>query len=620
MKRCMGALCAALIFLTSLIPAASALTVEQALGLLEANYVEELPPGAYEAEDLESLIRALGDPYTEYMTREGYAAFLDSVENTVELVGIGVSIRFTPDGIYVESVLKGGGALDAGLRPGDVIIAVEGVSCVPADQSHRALIAGEEGTFVELTVRRDGETLSFTVERRKVVIPNTEVSVVDGHIGLVDCDSFGSATGELFARGVEENRDAVDSWLVDLRGNVGGVTTSAVEAVGVFGGPGIPLYLQARSGMLYYYQYVLPAATDHPVVVMTDGWTASAAEAFAADIRDLGLGITVGRRTYGKGVAQTVYDENNYPLYFDGDALKLTAYRFYSTGGITNDRIGVIPTLLVDESQTEAVAKALCGASGAAEGDLLRIRLPETAELAVDLRAMEPNALAALLAALPPQAELEVWGGVFTPAEVANWLGMAYWDRWCSDLQDSPFADRINALATYGIVSGDEEGRFRPDDRLTRGEMCAMLCQALNLPLKDGNRFSDVSEDDPYAPYINAVARMGLVKGDGQGRFAPDERVTQEQCCVILSRLARYLSLRVDGIAREMTGQWLELAERQGFASWACGDAALMSRLGFECFATDAFEPQTRITRGEFAAGLYEVLACTGILPVGRGY
>ena len=110
MKRLGRILIAVFLVFAMLISTASALTVDQALELLEKEYLREIPVQAYEAETLEELFEILGDPYTYYMSQEDYQAFLDYVESTVELVGIGVSIQYTEQGIYVVEALKNGSA------------------------------------------------------------------------------------------------------------------------------------------------------------------------------------------------------------------------------------------------------------------------------------------------------------------------------------------------------------------------------------------------------------------------------------------------------------------------------------------------------------------------------
>ena len=619
MKRVFRVLTAILLIAALLVSAASALTVDEALELLGKEYLRDIPMQAYEAETLEELFEILGDPYTYYMSREEYQTFLSDVESTVELVGIGVSIQYTERGIYVVEPLENGPAYEAGVQAGDYIVAVNGEACVPAGENHRALIMGEEGTEVTITVLRGEETMDFVITRARVVVNNTKVTVEQGHIGYISSSSFGSNTGSLFLEGIETYDEEVDCWLIDLRSNSGGYTTAAVEALGAFSGWGYLLYLQDQQGRLYYYSYGEPYATEHLAVVLVDRYTASAAEAFAAGIRDLNLGVIVGSRTFGKGVAQIIYDETTHPEYFDGDGLKLTAYRFYSVGGITNDLMGVIPTLLVPDEVASEIAMAICGKPGAAEADTMIIDLDDYL-LEVDLASIGEEALTALFEALPPRTVLWLYTdneerSMLTVSEAAMELGVAYTSRWFADVDESIFAEEINTLATYGIVEGDGTGNFQPKKNLKRGEGCAMLGRALGLAGNGNQYFTDVDPGDPCAPYINAMAELGLVNGIGGGKFNPDGTLTQQEYFTILGRAICYLDVNFLYAADMIQQEDLDTLSGLGFRDWAQESAALLDMAGALCVTGDRLEPTAAIMREEAAASLHAVLVETGILP-----
>ena len=519
MKKRLFRLLAALLCAAMLVLPASALTVPEALELLEQVYLREIPAEAYQAQSLDELFALLGDPYTYYMTKEEYEAFLESVESTTDVVGIGVSIQYTDQGILVVDALRGGSAREAGIQDGDLIVAVDGESCVPANESHAKLIRGEAGTEVTVTVLRDGITRDYTLTRRQVVIPNTQVEVLDGGIGYIDCDSFGSQTGSYFSEGIAEYDDMVNCWLVDLRGNPGGYTSAAGETTSAFIGPCYYLFLENRQGEVYSYVCMDSPVTEKPVIILLDANSASASEALSSNIRDAGRGISVGVRSYGKGVAQIMLDQEEFGEYFDGDSMKVTTYRFYSVGGNTTDQIGVIPTLLVDEPYAGGVALALCGMDANA-----KLSIEFGSQTYFITPATENNPLAALLAALPPQARVFYnpvagwWREETTAAKLADTLCIQYDSRWFTDAADSRSADEINAMATYRLLLGDGSGKFRPRDGLTRAELCAMLAQVLNVSYAGAqSRFTDVTPSDWYFEEVNAMATLGLVNGVGGG-------------------------------------------------------------------------------------------------------
>lgn len=626
MKRFLLRLAAVCCAAALLVTPAFALSVQEAVALLEAHYVDELPEEAYAAQTLDELIAAVGDPYTYYMTQEEYESFLGGVEQETTVTGIGAAIQYTDEGILLTRVLDGSGALDAGLVAGDVIVAVEGASCVPASEAHRTMLMGEAGTNVAVTVKHaDGTLEDYVLQRRTVAVHNTYVTVLDGHIGYIDCDSFGTDTGDYFISALTEHPD-VTAWIVDLRGNGGGVASSAVDAAGSFLGFGSHLYLKDRAGTVYSNYYTSAYLTEAPAVVLTDGFSASASEIVAADIRDCSAGILIGERTFGKGVAQTVLDESMYADLFDGDGLKVTAYRFYSTGYNTSDRIGVIPTLLLDSALSESVARALCAAEPENCVDWLRLRLngydfylaPET----------DDTLVAAIFEALPPTV------GVWLGSE-AGWLSLTQEDalslrgtevtrRWFADAAESPYADEINTLATYNILLGDGTGNYHPEKSLTRAELCALLSQALNVAYDGASRFADVAESDWFAPDVGAMEVLGLVQGVGDGRFAPNDTLTWQEYIAVVARLGAYLNLMVESYLDEQDEQALASDETlSAFADWAHPGADAMVHMFLSAddqpysllpCALDEIDPTAAITRGEAAAVLYRLLDALAVL------
>jgi len=353
----LGALCC--VAAMTITTGAQALSVEEAYDILQRSYVDKLPRAAQDAKSLDELF-SYTDDYTYYMTAEEYQAFLQGVEGDVSFAGIGAEITYVPEGIRIVSVLKGGGAEKAGLAAGDIIIAIESESCAPGGAEHRAKLLGEAGTSVTVTVRHaDGTQADYTVTRALVTQTNTTVSVTGG-VGYIDCDSFGTQTGTYFQEGVRGNDSAVHAWIVDLRGNGGGLTSAAVSALGAFSGEGDLTYFVDQDGESTAQSYSGKDLTDKPAIVLMDSGSASASEIFAGGVLGTGSGIVIGTRSYGKGVAQVLYDESNCP-YLHGDAVKVTAYRFYCAGGNTTDRIGVIPTLYLPQAQAAAAARLLSG-------------------------------------------------------------------------------------------------------------------------------------------------------------------------------------------------------------------------------------------------------------------
>lgn len=608
---CMLALCLA---------PASALEVSDAVGLLEEYYIDKLPAAAYQAATLDELFAAVGDPYTCHMNAEDYEAFNATVESETSVSGIGAVIEYTADGILITQLLEGGGAEAAGLAPGDLITAIDGAGCAPAGPAHRDLIIGEPGSFVTLSVRHpDGTVVEYRIKRRIVAIHNTTVSLSDG-AGVIECSSFGSQTKRYFTDGLAQNRKQASHWIVDLRNNSGGLADAAVGTLGVFTGEGVKLYFRYADGKLLRAAYLAEAETDQPVIVLANRFSASASEIFAGGIRAERAGIVIGTRTFGKGTAQIVLDETRYPGLFDGDALKVTTYRFYCADGNTTDRIGVLPTLLIDDAHSGAAA-ALLKADPPESGEYLSFMLNGRL-FYVDLAASRDNAaLSELFAAFPPDLLINRAAGGETvlcldAADAAGRCGVAYADRRFADSASSAYATPIDTLAVYGILRGDGTGCFHPDRVLTRAELAAMLAQALNVSSKASAGFSDVPDTAWYAGAVNAITSLGFLDGVGGGRFDPSGTLTQEQLIAAMGRLARFLNFHVDDYALALSDEELSAGTLSSFRPWARGGAAVLSGYAENMLYTElaAIDPNAPVTREQAAATLCNILKTLHIL------
>ena len=621
----LGALCC--VAAMTITTGAQALSVEEAYDILQRSYVDKLPRAAQDAKSLDELF-SYTDDYTYYMTAEEYQTFLQGVEGDVSFAGIGAEITYVPEGIRIVSVLKGGGAEKAGLAAGDIIIAIEGESCAPGGAEHRAKLLGEAGTSVTVTVRHaDGTQADYTVTRALVTQTNTTVSVTGG-VGYIDCDSFGTQTGMYFQEGVRGNDSAVHAWIVDLRGNGGGLTSAAVSALGAFSGEGDLIYFVDQDGESTAQRYSGKDLTDKPAIVLMDSGSASASEIFAGGVLGTGSGIVIGTRSYGKGVAQVLYDESNCP-YLHGDAVKVTAYRFYCAGGNTTDRIGVVPTLYIPQGQATAAARLLSGEK-TKDSAYLHLVL-NGCDFYIDIPAAKESSsavLEAILTALTPDAEL-YWGEnggerKLTLAQAREKCGFAASSALdFSDVADSEYAQEIDSLAASRIVFGDG-GKFRPDATMTRAEVCALLAQALDLYSTANGCFTDVAKGSWYAPSVNAMAAIGLVSGVGGGKFDPNATMTQEEFITVLGRLVEFVNLDArEFLDKNPLAILQPLPKYKSFSHWAIRSAELLTNSVFDengdavnmyCMSLEDIEPQVPILREQAAAALYNALRTTGVL------
>ncbi len=619
MKKLLSLMLSLCLSLSLALPAA-ALEAEDAKELLRTYYVDQLPDGFDRLTSLEEILASVHDPYTVYLAPEAYRSLMDSIDGGT-VVGIGATIRTVFEGGYrVLSILPNSPALDAGLQPGDVIVAVDG-SPLTGDSDPTARILGEEGTTVTLTILRQGagQPQDLTLVRRSVTVPIVVYEMRGGAL-FITCDSFGSSTAGVIAQALLAHESQASAILMDLRSNPGGTSRAAAGAAGLFLGGEIISYFRDASGE-YDYVYTLPSfpdLTDKPLIILTGPYSASGSELFSAAIRDYGAGIAVGQRTFGKGVGQYVFDESTHPELFDGDCLKITVFRFYSPNGATNDTVGVLPTLALSPENTQQAAMLLSAPLPASPAHHLKLELAGQT-LCVDLEQAlkEENtaALTELLEALPPSARLYeagpqgIWVPV-SPAGAAAHLGLSFTPRSFSDLEDSPFREEIETLAAFRLLSGYEDGSFRPGQTITRAEFCAMTAAALDLPAPSGDSaFSDVSSGDWFAGAVNAMAARGFLSGSG-GSFRPGDPITCQEIAAILSNVSAWACMEGRANAqRDLTEQ-----EQQAYAAYSPWARAAARNLDLLGALDSSLPPQENASRGTAAALLCGLLRGAGLL------
>lgn len=602
-------------------PMAGAITVEEARDLLRGNYIDEIPEEILSLPTIEEITTALGDPYTYYMTAEEYTAFQNSLEGT-NVVGIGVSVQTREDGLLVTGTAPDSPSQKAGILPGDRIVAVDGTTLQAAGspEALTALVTGEAGTEVTVTVVRDGQELTFTMARAAVVFPNVTGEVVDDHIGWLTCSSFGSTTGEHFQSYILEEDEEADRWVVDLRGNPGGAVNGVVQAVGyVLGSREVGYALDRRGNLSVWRPNALLAGESgliqEPLVVLVDANSASAAELFTAAMRDYGYGLIIGTRTFGKGVAQNVFEQA------DGSAFKITTERYYSPNYVTPDRSGVLPHLVVDANLADEVARLLCGtAEEQASGDVLVLQLAGQTWYIHREEAVSEDyapAFAELLAAIAPNTPMTLDGKAVTPAGVSEAWGVDYVSRWFGDVADSPYGDEINTLASLGVLLGNENGDFGPQAPLTRGELVSMMVQAMGYwcwQSQGSAPFTDVDREDWYATSVDIAYNLGLIQGDENGEFRADDPVDHQQFLTILARMGKRADLSVERRLEQVTGEELATEAVQAYDAWARPYVVTAEDLGFLAVPLEKLDPTVPATREEAAAMLYRMLEYIGIL------
>ena len=631
-KRFTAAALAAAFLLVPAAQAAEAITPQQLKELLQEYYIRDIPQAAMEAETVEDIISALGDPYTVYMTAEEFAEFESSMSDGT-LVGIGISGVITEEGLLLTGTYAGSPAEKLGLQAGDLIFRVEGGPDDQAPEDISGLLRGEEGTEVTFLVRHeDGREETYTTNRAKVIIPATSTELLeDGTTAYISCTTFGSDTLGHFVEGTQ-SYDDVNVWIVDLRKNGGGDVYAAAQSVGVFLGKGTMAYLRSGGDTLYRYVSEQDRTTLYPAIVLVGPSTASSAEIYSQAMKDKTSGMIIGSNTFGKGVAQVVLTGEQLPdVLVDGEAIRITAYQSYGVNGNTPQDVGVIPDLLVDPGSAYEIARLF--SSREPVGDhtgWARIHLGGW-RWYLDLSQAKDSDKGAyfseMLSAVPPGCKIFLGtesGWEETDLDtIAQVSGAAdYHPRRFLDTEGKDCQFAADTLYTYGILQGMAEDLFIPDGSLTRAQLCALLVQAMNLPDASGLKdFDDVSPESWYSPYIKSAQAAGYVEGMSDTVFSPETPVTHEQLMTILGRMSAELNLTFRNSARNLPE---EFNVPDNYSDWAQPWAWLLALsqqnilgqpLSMLYAPLEEIDPQAPATRGETAQILYTILNAIELIP-----
>ena len=317
--------------------------------LIDKYYLGEVDEEKLTEGAIKGYIEGLGDPYTEYISKEDMEDYMADV--TGNFVGIGIyMVKDTEnDKIMVLSPIKGGPAERAGIQPGDLIISVDGETCTAEDMSVIATkIKGEEGSTVKLEILRGNETLNFELTRENIKVNPVEGEVLEGNIGYIEFSSFDTGTAEEFKTKFEElQSQGINSLIIDLRNNGGGVVDEALEIAGyILDKDSVILYEVDKDGNEQVEKTENDPIINMPVIVLTNENTASSSEILAGALKDHGKATIVGTKTYGKGVIQQLL---SLP---DGSGLKITSEEYLTPNKTKINEIGIEPDETVELPET----------------------------------------------------------------------------------------------------------------------------------------------------------------------------------------------------------------------------------------------------------------------------
>lgn len=320
--------------------------LEEIQDMIDKYFYFDSDDEAMQAGIIKGYMESLDDPYSVYYTPEEYAQFMESTGG--EYVGVGVQVSQDAETKVITVVrVFDGPAKDAGIQAEDILTEVNGEDITDMDVDAVVdKIGGEEGTEVSITVYRssDASDHEYKMVRKTVERPTVEYEMLDNHIGYVAVSSFYEVTAVQYIEAVKDlEQQGMEGLIVDLRNNGGGLLDIAVEMLDFMLPAGKIVYTEDKNGnVTSEYNSTDEEQFDKPLVILVNGYSASASEIFAGAIKDYGTGTLVGTTTFGKGIVQRLFELK------DGSAIKLTIAKYFTPKGNDIHKIGIEPDVEVE--------------------------------------------------------------------------------------------------------------------------------------------------------------------------------------------------------------------------------------------------------------------------------
>ena len=311
--------------------------------IIETYFIDDYDEDTLADGAASGMVDATGDEWSYYLSADEVAAYEESMANAYVGVGITITEDAEAGGMRVEEVVSGGPAEEAGIRMGDLLLAVEGEDVLPLGiDGTRNLVRGEEGTHVNMHFSRNGSEYDVSVERRSIETPVVTGELLDENIGYIKIDNFDErSAAETIAFVKDLIGQGAEALLFDVRFNPGGYADELVKVLD---------YLLPEGDLFRSVDYAGREEVDTsdascvelPMAVLVNEDSYSAAEFFAAALQEYEWATIVGSQTYGKGNFQTAF------YLSDGSMVNLSIGKYYTPGGKSLSETGVTPDVVVN--------------------------------------------------------------------------------------------------------------------------------------------------------------------------------------------------------------------------------------------------------------------------------
>ena len=317
--------------------------------LIEKYYLHDIDEQELIDGAIDGYVSALGDPYTEYIPADEMKEYTENIMGNYVGIGIYMVQNVEKNVIEVLTPIKESPAEKAGILPGDIIVAVDGVEYTGEEMTTASNnIKGEEGTKVKLKILRGTETFEVEITRSKINTNPVISEKLDNNIGYLQISSFDEGTANEFKTKYEDlKKQEITSLIIDLRNNGGGLVDEALQIADCIVPKGKELLITVdKSNNEEIEKAEEDVLIDMPIVVLVNENSASASEILAGALKDLDEATLVGTTTYGKGVIQQILSLRN------GSGLKVTVEEYYTPNRNKIDGVGIEPDEKVELPET----------------------------------------------------------------------------------------------------------------------------------------------------------------------------------------------------------------------------------------------------------------------------
>lgn len=319
-------------------------------GLLDEYYLYDIDKEKLIDNAVKAYIEGLDEPYTAYYPKEEFSSFTEELEDSY--VGIGVVISMSDNNqIEVVAPFEGSPAYNAGILPGDILKSVNGTEYLgeEMDKAVSVIRSGKAGTTVDLVMIRNGEELQFTIERGSISSESVTTEMLDNNVGLVRISSFNTNesgskqdTYTEFKEKIEKLQgEGMQKMIIDLRDNPGGALDVVCNIADMIVPKGTITYMEYKDGERETFTSD-ENEMNIPIAVLINENSASASEVLTGALKDYKKAVVVGKKSYGKGIVQSVYP------FMDGSGISMTVAKYYSPNGVCIHGTGIEPDINVD--------------------------------------------------------------------------------------------------------------------------------------------------------------------------------------------------------------------------------------------------------------------------------